>query len=399
LMCQPAQLCNMQWQWAGSHGRWHRFDAGAQNQLEAAYQEWMREDHACGALRLQAGSFVYEINFGAMMQMNTTSKRQRSICREATHVRWLWWDGKGRHHAFDAVASVWLEEQYQAWEAHGFHDERHLNVGDHTYEIDLGFMLQRNTVSGRERSIMRKIESCLEGVGESSSCTVSGRSCSVCGCIAEFDAWGDRTCWCDSCWSTGCCTSGTLVKKGSSLKQAMAAEEDNLEDRAMRASRETVVGDMQPASHSRVSACQQGRNTRHRHVTLKASLGNDVRRLLTTWPLDASHENVLAAVRMAVQRGFSSLLKTGLTFELKYADDDGDMCSLVVETMEDWLAFGSDGTLRLVVVHQLNASIPGPVATPSTLPSEPESSNTVGEEHDFAWNLVEPPEALCKTVS
>jgi len=159
-MCQPAPPCIMQWHWAGNHGRWHSFDAESRNRLETAYQEWLQGDLAHGVLSLQVGEFTYQIDCEAMLQMNTISNRQRSISRELASVRWLWCDGKGRQHEFDANSSVWLEETYQAWEAHGIHNEEHPNVGEHSYEIDFASMTQRNSASGKERSISRKLESC-----------------------------------------------------------------------------------------------------------------------------------------------------------------------------------------------------------------------------------------------
>jgi hypothetical protein len=167
----------------------------------------------------------------------------------------------------------------------------------------------------------------------------------------------------------------------------------------MQVSRESVAGDMQLASHSQAHVCNEFSHTGQRHVVLKASLGNDIRRLPTTWPLDASHAEVLAATRLAVRHGFSSVFRTDSMFDLKYMDDDGDVCSLVIETMDDWLSIGLDGILRLVVVaHQPNDSIANPMMS-RTQPGEPEANNTVGEEHDFAWDLVEPPEAVGKTDS
>merc|ERR1719225_1091537 len=150
---------------------------------------------------------------------------------------------------------------------------------------------------------------------------------------------------------------------------------------------------MQPAGHSHVPACNEARSAGQRHVTVKASLGNEMRRLPASWPLDASHSEVYAAICLAVQRGFSSVFKSGSTFDLKYVDDDGDMCSLVVETMDDWLSFGSNRILRLVVVHRLTASTVSPAASPRTRSGEPESNNEIGEEDGFSWNMIEPPEA------
>merc|ERR1719219_771442 len=157
-MCQPAQLFIMPWHWAGSGGRWHSFDAKARHQLEAAYHRWFEGDLAHRALRLQLGSFSYEIDFGGMVQTNTTSNRHRSIKRELARVTWCWCSGKGRYHAFDASSTAWLEEKYQVWETHGIHKDDHLNVGNYAYEIDFESMTQRNTVSGRERAITRRLE-------------------------------------------------------------------------------------------------------------------------------------------------------------------------------------------------------------------------------------------------
>jgi len=221
----------------------------------------------------------------------------------------------------------------------------------------------------------------------------------VCGCSTEFDAWGERVCWCDTCWSTGCSTSRTSWAQRSSLKKAMMAPRENLGHEAMHVSQETAAGERQLSSHCKVHACDEARSIGQRHVTLKASHGSDMRRLPMTWPADASHAEMYAAICLAVQHGFSSVFKTGSMFDLKYVDDDGDMCSLVVETMDDWLSFGSDGILRLVVVHRLNASMASPVALPRTQSGEPESNNEIGEEYDVAWSLVEPPETLCKTFA
>jgi len=390
--CQPAQICIMQWHWAGNRGRWHSFNAEARNQLEAAYQRWLKGDLAHRALRLQLGTISYEIDFEGMVQMNTTSNRHRSIKRELASVTWCWCSGKGRYHAFDAISTFWLEEKYQVWETHGIHKKYHLNVNDYAYEIDFESMTQRNTVSGRERAITRKLENCPRSVGESLSCTVSGTSCAVCGCKTEFDPWGDRMCWCDSCWSTGCSTSSVCWQTCSGSRKATVAPREHLDDRAMQVFRGRVAGDKQLASHSQV------RHTGQRHAVLKASLGDDMRRLPTSWPLDASHAEVFAATRLAVRRGFSSVFRMDSMFDLKYMDDDGEVCSLVIETMDDWLSFGLDGILRLVVVHQPSDSIPNPIVS-RTLPGEPEATHTIEEEHDFAWELIEPPETFGKTGS
>ena len=33
---------------------------------------------------------------------------------------------------------------------------------------------------------------------------IDHKSCAVCGCISEFDQFGDKACGCDSCKATGC---------------------------------------------------------------------------------------------------------------------------------------------------------------------------------------------------
>jgi len=71
------------------------------------------------------------------------------------------------------------------------------------------------------------------------------------------------------------------------------------------------------------------------HV-LKASLGDDTRRLQVVWASGAPDSGVLAAFSEAVQRGFS--LKLGQPFVLKYNDCDGDMLTLVTHTVHDFLS-------------------------------------------------------------
>merc|ERR1719410_1252302 len=147
----------------------------------------------------------------------------------------------------------------------------------------------------------------------------------------------------------------------------------------MQVSQERAAGERHLASHCQVHACDEAESTSQRHLTLKASLGNDTRRLPTTWPVDASHAEMYAAICLAVQRGFSSLFMTGSMFDLKYVDDDGDMCSLVVETMDDWLSCGSNRILRLVVVHRLAPSTVNSEAPPKTQAGKLESNNEIGE--------------------
>eukprot|EP00927_Polykrikos_kofoidii_P006432 TRINITY_DN12600_c0_g2_i1.p1 TRINITY_DN12600_c0_g2~~TRINITY_DN12600_c0_g2_i1.p1 ORF type:complete len:242 (-),score=31.02 TRINITY_DN12600_c0_g2_i1:356-1081(-) len=48
------------------------------------------------------------------------------------------------------------------------------------------------------------IEACVDSHETNKSASAWPQECKYCGCSAEFDACGDRLCWCDSCTTTGC---------------------------------------------------------------------------------------------------------------------------------------------------------------------------------------------------
>mmetsp|Transcript_9299 Transcript_9299/g.16945 ORF Transcript_9299/g.16945 Transcript_9299/m.16945 type:complete len:737 (+) Transcript_9299:35-2245(+) len=82
------------------------------------------------------------------------------------------------------------------------------------------------------------------------------------------------------------------------------------------------------------------------HV-VKASMGEDTRRLRSSWCASASPEQVLARIQDAVRSGFGLRLESECI--MKYQDEDGDACSLVEPTVQDFLHSKARGTLRLSV--------------------------------------------------
>merc|ERR1712079_264638 len=64
---------------------------------------------------------------------------------------------------------------------------------------------------------------------------------------------------------------------------------ENLRNDAMQVSQETAIPEKHHASHCQIHACDGPNSASKRHRTLKATLGKDLRRLPTTWPVDASH--------------------------------------------------------------------------------------------------------------
>lgn len=82
--------------------------------------------------------------------------------------------------------------------------------------------------------------------------------------------------------------------------------------------------------------------------TLKATFGQDTRRLAVMWPTDACTGTALEEIDKAVRHGFGPTLE-GSSFVLKYKDNDGDLCTLVEATFKDFLSFAQDSVLKLAV--------------------------------------------------
>jgi len=72
-----AKECVAQWYWTGDHDDDHAFDMAANPLIEQAYQS----NVGCGTMRIQSGTYMYEVNFDTMTQTNVKSGRQRGIRR------------------------------------------------------------------------------------------------------------------------------------------------------------------------------------------------------------------------------------------------------------------------------------------------------------------------------
>jgi hypothetical protein len=72
------------------------------------------------------------------------------------------------------------------------------------------------------------------------------------------------------------------------------------------------------------------------HV-VKVAFGNDVRRLRVAWRHDECATKVFECVKTAAEDSLGISIVPGLTHTLKYYDPDGDLCSLVEDTIVDFL--------------------------------------------------------------
>lgn len=129
------------------------------------------------------------------------------------------------------------------------------------------------------------------------------------------------------------------------------------------------------------------------HV-LKVTYKNDTRRLRAQWPIDAHSPDVLASIQSCIAEGFD--LPSGCVvppaFFLKYVDNEGDLCTLVKNTLPDFLSMSvQGGTLQMVLeVGLQTTSLPGledfSIATP---PTTPRGESSIEEDYDSMWSLVE----------
>lgn len=80
---------------------------------------------------------------------------------------------------------------------------------------------------------------------------------------------------------------------------------------------------------------------------LKVTLATDMRRLRASWSPSARPDDVLTRIYSTVRCGFG--LRSSTKCLLKYEDEDGDMCTLVEPTVQDFLDSARGGTLRISV--------------------------------------------------
>eukprot|EP00403_Amphidinium_massartii_P017884 CAMPEP_0178416926 /NCGR_PEP_ID=MMETSP0689_2-20121128/24314_1 /TAXON_ID=160604 /ORGANISM="Amphidinium massartii, Strain CS-259" /LENGTH=478 /DNA_ID=CAMNT_0020038283 /DNA_START=108 /DNA_END=1544 /DNA_ORIENTATION=+ len=80
--------------------------------------------------------------------------------------------------------------------------------------------------------------------------------------------------------------------------------------------------------------------------TLKVTKGDDTRRLVVSWPSEATAEESLIAIQETVLAGFNLSVSTA-DLILKYADDEGDMCTLTSVGVKDLLTLVPEGAIKL----------------------------------------------------
>jgi len=85
---------------------------------------------------------------------------------------------------------------------------------------------------------------------------------------------------------------------------------------------------------------------------LKVAFRGELQRLTVTLGHGAAAAARLAAIRTQIQRSFGLPDAAVAELVLRYADDDGDLCTLNEHTLSDWVAVHAEGVLRL------NAELP-----------------------------------------
>jgi len=132
---------------------------------------------------------------------------------------------------------------------------------------------------------------------------------------------------------------------------------------------------------------------------LKVTYEHDVRRLRAQWPTGMAAPDVLSRVRAAVEEGFGFAVgfSKAPEYVLKYYDDEGDICTLVEDTLVDFLDVALQGNcLKLILQAEpyskkLRVMDMFSLATPCTTPrSELHSPCSFTLEDDYeSWTLVE----------
>lgn len=127
---------------------------------------------------------------------------------------------------------------------------------------------------------------------------------------------------------------------------------------------------------------------------LKVTYKNDTRRLRAQWPIGAQSPDVIANIQSTVEEGFALPFGSVVppAFFLKYVDNEGDLCTLVQNTLPDFLDMAlQGGTLKIILeVGLQTTSLPGSegfsIATP---PATPRGESSIEDDYDSMWSLVE----------
>jgi len=127
---------------------------------------------------------------------------------------------------------------------------------------------------------------------------------------------------------------------------------------------------------------------------LKVTYKHDTRRLRAQWPIGAQSPDVLTSIQSSVEEGFALPFGSVVppAFFLKYVDNEGDLCTLVKNTLPDFLDMAlQGGTLKIILeVGLQSTSLPGledfSIATP---PATPRGESSIEDDYDSMWSLVE----------
>jgi len=139
----------------------------------------------------------------------------------------------------------------------------------------------------------------------------------------------------------------------------------------------------------------------HKHL-LKVTHNDDTRRLQVEWMACASAAEVLARIQQAIEDGFElpHAFAVPPAYGLKYRDDEGDLCTLVEDTVADFLTMALHGSsLKVSLVklprnEQVDAAqeVMGgiSIATPPLSPRGivTESFSTIEDDYSSAWSIV-----------
>lgn len=151
------------------------------------------------------------------------------------------------------------------------------------------------------------------------------------------------------------------------------------------------------------------------HV-LKVTYKQDTRRLRADWASAAPAQEAFASIRAAIEEVFSLPIDASVSsaYVLKYHDDEGDLCTLVENTVTDFLETGLRAKSLRIMVEDREApteseqlsetfeeekwnpklesledfSIATPPASPRGDPPSP-GSQSIEDDYDSMWSLVE----------
>jgi len=110
--------------------------------------------------------------------------------------------------------------------------------------------------------------------------------------------------------------------------------------------------------------------------TMKITRDDDTRRMKLDFQADAGPNAAFAAIKAAVIKAYQMPEARVVDMKLCYADEEGDLCTLTEQTLEDFAMLCPDGVLRLTMTLREPASqdaeMPGVSSRPSNV-AAPES--------------------------